>query len=100
MNVVIAGSGAEPEPVAPPAEEEAEAPNVRNVNKVGHNISLAMDAPMGLLMPNIKGVQQLFTKTQECMVFKHKVSSLRGDEGVVPLNYGVEHREKREINFG
>ena len=44
-------------------------------------------------------VQQLFTKTQQCMVFKHKVSSLLGDEGVVPLNYSVEHRVKREIKL-
>ena len=31
VDVEIAGSGAEPEPVATPAEEEAEAPKVRNV---------------------------------------------------------------------
>ena len=31
VDVEIAGSGAEPKPVAMPAEEEAEAPKVRNV---------------------------------------------------------------------
>ena len=38
VDVEITGSGAEPKPVAMPAEEEAEAPKVRNVKGDRHPI--------------------------------------------------------------
>jgi len=55
VDVEIAGSGAEPEPVAIPAEEEAEAPNVRNVKVLATPAVRRIAMEYGISLTDISG---------------------------------------------